>query len=228
MPDGEPPRRRDILRAGAAAGLAGLGLAASGVSALDGTVTQNDGGESSYAFSYGLQTGDRFQVQSPLRTPEGDPATESVPASCRDAGDPSELRVLIVRAYRGDIDLGYEGLLVPPEAIAATGETTTTPETTAVNDTAETTTTPETAVGETTAGPETATEAALQDATTTEKTSETTTAGDTESATDTEPTPLPEIRLGEWYRVDSVTKCDSVSKMTVAVAEPPETATADP
>lgn len=261
MADGEAPRRRDVLRAGAAAGLAGIGWATSGVSARDGTAPQD--GEPRSVFSYGLQTGDRFQVQSRLRTPDGDPATETVPATCLDDGASPELPVLIVRAYRDDIRLGYEGLFAPEQALATeaaetteteaaeetetTGETETTPagepeetttrpaETTATETVAEAairdeTTVEETTAEETTVETATATTVTAEMTETTETTAEaneTTPADDAEADAGDEPASLPEIRVGEWYRVAEMTKCDSLSKMTLAVAEPPETETTD-
>lgn len=208
MGDGESPRRRELLRAGAAAA---AGLAAFGWSAGDASVrgqsavaadqqTTTEDGENAYAFSYDLQEGDRFRVESRIRTPEDDPATETIPSNCLDGG-PREFPAFVVRAYRGDVQLGYEGLFVPQGAIETGTTGTTTTETTTTTTTAETTTTAdetnetttptETAeqVNETTAANRTTTattEAAMQDETTTEPETDTTTEADTETTPDGE------------------------------------------
>jgi hypothetical protein len=305
MGEGESPRRRDVLRASAVGGLVAFGWSAGDVSgaertgaAADQETTQQatEGGESAYAFSYDLQEGDRFRVQSRLRTSEGDPATEMIPATCLDGGA-QEFPAFVVRAYRGDLQLGYEGLFVPQQAPeAGSGGTTTTTETSEADETTttETITTTETTTtdtvnetdtptetlepvnetdtptetlepaNETNAANETTTtttEAAIQDATTTETTeSETETTTDTETTPDgetdttateteettteteetttettetatpaTETTPdgadgLPEIRVGEWYRVASMSKCDSLSRLSLEAAEARTTA----
>ncbi|WP_128475951.1 hypothetical protein [Halorussus pelagicus] len=188
MGEGESRRRRDFLRAGAVAGLVAFGWSAGGASGADRTAatanqqttdgerttddqrTTTQDAESAYAFSYDLQQGDRFRVESRLRTAEDDPATETIPATCLDGGS-REFAAFVVRAYRSDIQFGYEGLFVPPTVSA------------------------------------TATEAAMQDETTTR-------AGNA----------LPEIRLGEWYRVASMSKCDSLSRLSLEPAASPTTA----
>lgn len=282
MTDGESPRRRDVLRAGTAAGLAALGWSANAASTQETTTGGEGGQQSEYAFSYSLQQGDRFQVLSRLRTPEGDPATETVPASC-DPNGGQQYPVFIVRAYRQNIRLGYEGVLVPEGAVETAAETTgttateeeeTTPaaEEPTVTDGETTTTAGETTTtAETeTATTETETEAALQDETTTDAENETDAAAETETTVGTEATTaetetgeeaattegevdattaatetetetettttataepateqaagLPPIRVGNWYRVREMSKCDSVSRLSLEPAEPRETA----
>lgn len=185
MPDLDSLRRRDVLRAGAAGGLAAFGWSVGGVSARDPTTEQRQ--QTAYAFSYSLQSGDRFRVWSRIRTPEGDPATERIPAECLEDGR-REFTAFVVRADRNGIQLGYEGVFFPPDAVATgTTETTTaTNETTAANET--TTSSPENG----TATTETTTEAAL-----------------------------PAIRVGEWYRVTSMSKCDGLARLSLESAEPP-------
>lgn len=291
------PRRRDVLRAGATAGLLGVGgFAFGGVSAQD--------EQARNAFSFSLQEGDQFRVQFQPNDPQGNPATQTIPGTCLENGGAPEFRILIVRAYRGNIDLGYRDLFVPEQVIATQTTTTTTPEsdtttpesdtTTPESDTTTpenatttpseetttlddetTTTTPENA----TATPEnvtttpknvtttpdrgTTTEAAFQDETTTETetTNETTTeiepttttisenatttvgnetttsAEETttpaEETTTTEETTtetqaeLPEIQIGEWYRITSSARCENLYVVTLEPTEPPETATAE-
>lgn len=268
MTNRESTRRRDVLRAGTAAGLAALGWSATAASAQETTTGGEGGQQNRYAFSYSLQQGDRFRVLSRLRTPEGDPATETVPASC-DPNGGQQYPVFVVRAYRQNIRLGYEGVLVPEGAVETAGETTGTTETeeettppaeeTTVTD-GETTTTAEETTTTAETETETQAEAALQDETTTEaengtdaaaetettvgteattdetEAEATTTEGEADATTATETTTtattetttqqaagLPPIRVGDWYRVAAMSKCDSVSRLSLEPAEPPET-----
>lgn len=251
MSDASSPRRRDLLRAGAAAGLFGItGLIASSSSARQDEQTR-------YVFSHSLQSGDRFRVLFRPEGPEGNPVTETVPPDCVDDG-PQELQLFIVRAFRGGIELGYRGLYVPEQAVATEGTTTaqgTTAEETTATETTTTTseeTATETTPEGTTTGNETDEGALRQETTTTpangtttgnETTAnETTTTGNetvtpangtTETATETTPEDetetgaLPEIRLGEWYRVTSSVRCDSLTKMTLEAIERQETTPED-
>lgn len=204
-PNDESPRRRDVLRAGAAAGLLGVtGLSLNGAAAQE-TTTQTDGdGEGGTGvFSFSLEEGDLFRVRFRPRDPFGEPATETVPAGCLD-GEAAEYQLFIVRAFRGGSDLGFRGLLAPQMALAEDLlETTTAPGggTTEADGMTETET--ETAMDGTT---ETATEAALQD--------ETMTPADGD---------LPTIDLGAWYRIASAEPCDGLNRLTIETTEPPET-----
>lgn len=203
----ESPRRRDVLRTGAAAGLLGFaGLTMNGASAQETTPEQETTTPAQEtttpagpqrvqdAFGFSLQEGDLFVVRFRPRDPFGEPATETVPAGCLD-GEAAEFQVLIVRAFRGDRDLGYRGLLVPVRALAQDLlETTTAAETTPAMD-------------------ETTTEAAMQDETTTPGDRQTTTPGDA----------LPELERGEWYRATSSVQCDGLFRLTLETAERPET-----
>ncbi|WP_276301616.1 hypothetical protein [Halorussus lipolyticus] len=185
MPDLDSLRRRDVLRAGAAGGLAAFGWSVGGVSAQDQTTEQRQ--QTAYAFSYSLQSGDRFRVWSRIRTPEGDPATERIPAECLEDG-PREFGAFVVRADRNGIQLGYEGVFFPPDTV----ETGTTETTTATNET-------------TTSSPGNGT-ATIEKAATTE----TATGG-----------ALPAIRVGGWYRVTAMSKCNGLARLSLEPAEPP-------
>ncbi|MFC4448280.1 hypothetical protein [Halorussus aquaticus] len=263
--DGNPLRRRDVLRAGAAAGAVGLGWVASGVSAQDQRARN--------AYSYSLQQGDRFRVWLRPQDSAGNARTETIPEDCT-GGQPGEYQIFIVRAHRDGIDLGYEGLFVPSQAVSdqttgtttteatetttettttadTTTETTTTADTTTETTTTADTTTETTGETETTTTTETTTEAALQEetttanetttsanetATTTETTTpanetmtpDETTANETTVRTDTtaaETTPpgesgLPEIQVGEWYRVTTSIRCDALFQLSLEPAEP--------
>lgn len=198
------PKRRDVLRTGAAAGLLGLvGWSAAG--------TAQDQ-QAQNAFSYSLQEGDLFRVRFRPRDPAGNPATETIPGECPNRQF-EEYQLFIVRAFRNSIDLGYRGLLAPQQA-AETETPQTTPEGEETTP-AEDETTPE----------ETTTEAALQDETTTvnETTpNEETTTPEAET-TPAEEQALPEIQLGEWYRVTSSVACANLNQLTLEPAEQPET-----
>lgn len=225
MTDEKSPRRRDVLRASAAAGL----VAVTGVSVGDSSAQQTD--EAQSAFSYSLQEGDRFRVRFSPRDPSGNPATETIPGTCLDEESP-EYQIFIVRAFRGGIDLGYRGLFAPEQAVVTeTPETTTEEETTPEEEeTTEEETTPE---GETTE--ETTTEeAAFQEETTTTENEtaqettpeeEITTETTTETAPETTPEagPLPEIRRGEWYEVTAALRCEDLFQLTLESIEEPET-----
>lgn len=124
------PRRRDVLRTGAAAGLLGF-------AALTGTGASSDRSppnaaspaqQNRYAYSFGLQQGDRFKVRFRPRD-DGSPVTERIPADCLGPGaETSNFQTLVVRAVRDGIALGYEGVFVPGDAIATDAGATTTPE----------------------------------------------------------------------------------------------------
>ncbi|MFC4448281.1 hypothetical protein [Halorussus aquaticus] len=189
-------RRRDLLRAGGAVGLLGVtGLTANAVSAQE-TTTQagGEGRGGTGVFSYSLEEGDLFRVRFRPRDPFGEPATETVPAACLGGDQSAEYQLFIVRAFRGDSDVGFRGLLAPQAALA--------------EDLLETTT----AAGGGTE--ETTTAAAMQDQTTTPAGQETTTAGGGQ---------LPTIQLGEWYRVASSEPCDGLNRLTIEATDPPET-----
>ena len=193
----ESPRRRDVLRTGAAAGLLGFaGLTMNGASAQETTTEQEtttaEAGVQQVqgAFSFSLQQGDRFRVRFRPRDPAGNPATETVPAGCLDGDQPQEYQLVIVRAFRDGRNLGFRGLLVPMRALAEDMlGTTTAPETTEAADVTalETTTTPEGG--------------------------QTTMPGGG----------LPEIELGEWYRATSSEQCDGLYRLGLETAEQPET-----
>jgi hypothetical protein len=200
----DSPRRRDLLKAGAAAGLLGVtGLTLNGAAAQE-TTTQadGDGAGGTGVFTFSLEEGDLFRVRFRPRDPFGEPATETVPAGCLD-GEAAEYQLFIVRTFRGGSDLGFRGLLAPQTALAEDLlETTTAPD----GGMTETETETETAMD---GAGETTTEAAMQDETTTPAN------GD-----------LPEIALGEWYRVASAEACDGLNRLTIETAEPPETTAA--
>lgn len=202
----ESPRRRDLLKAGAAAGLLGVtGLTMNGASAQETTTAQADG--EGMFFSYSIQADDRFRVRFRPRTPSGEPATETVPADCLDGDQSEEYQLFIVRTFRGELDLGFRGLLAPQMALAEDLRGTTT---VAEDGTTETTTEVE--------GNET-TEAAMQDETTTE--AETTTeVGETTTAMEGQ---APELQLGNWYRATSAEACDGLNRLTIEAIQPPET-----
>lgn len=244
MPDEtESPRRRDLLKASAAAGLLGVaGFTTNGASAQETTTAQADGDGA--LFSYSIQADDQFRVRFRPQTPSGEPATETVSESCLGGDQPEERQLLIVRAFRGELDLGFRGLLAPQTALAEDlPETTTeaeggeTAETTTESDAMTATTEDEQETATTTEGNET-TEAAMQDETTTanetttevettteagETTTEaetTTEVGETTTATDGE---VPEIQLGNWYRATSAEACNGLNRLTVEAIQPPET-----
>lgn len=242
----ESPRRRDVLRSGVAAGLVWLGGATGRGLAQDETTTVQDGtttaqsGQGRYAFSYGLQRGDRFVIRFRPSDSAGDPATETVPPDCLDGGGTQRYQLFVVRANRGSIDLGYRDLFVPPAATGTetpdatpTAEATTTRGTASEGTTAAETTAPErtTAVaGETTEAalqettPETETTLAGETTTTEEETTlaeKTTTPGD--ERTPAGESALPEIQSGEWYRVTSSVRCSNLNRLTLEPAESPET-----
>ena len=215
-----------MLRAGLAAGLVGVTHLTA-----DSAAAKN----SRSAFSRSLQTDDRIRVRFQPRSPDGDPATEPIPEDCLD-GEPQDFQILIVRGIRDGIDLGYRGLFVPEDAIATETETPTetqtTPETTPETETpsdnaTETTPGSETEAAalqaETTPGNETETETTPGNATATETTPGTETTTETTPTETTEPAQLPEIRIGEWYRVTSATRCDSMFDLALKTAEAPET-----
>ncbi|UPW00509.1 hypothetical protein M0R88_00035 [Halorussus gelatinilyticus] len=200
--DSNSPRRRDLLKAGATAGLLGVaGLSLNGVSAQE-TTTQAQGGTG--VFSFSLRDGDRFRVRFRPRDPFGDPATETVPAACLGGDQSQEYQLFVVQAFRNDENIGFRGLLAPQQALA--------------EDLLETTTAP----GQTTeADGETTTAAAMQDQTTTAAGQATTTAA--RQQTTVPPGQLPEIRLGAWYRVSSSESCDGLNRLTIEAVESPQT-----
>ncbi|WP_137287329.1 hypothetical protein [Halorussus salinisoli] len=208
--ESDSPRRRDVLRAGAAAGVLGLaGFTVGGASAQQ---VQN-------AFSLSLQEGDQFRVRFRPRDPQGNPATQTIPGECFEDGEQREVQILIVRALRDEIDLGYRGLFVPQRVLETRTPETTTPaeETPTLGD--------ETTPGnETTPADDTTTEAALQEETT--PGNETTTPADETTPAETTPgarPELPEILVGEWYSVVSSSRCNDFSRLTLERTEPPET-----
>ena len=223
-------RRRDVLRTGAGVGLLGfVSLTATGAS----TNRRAGSGQTQRArnaFSFSLQESDRFRVRFRPRDSAGNPATVSIPSNCFDGGGSREYRMFIVRAYKGQIELGFRGLFVPGEAEGTTTETTEVTETTETTETEgePTTSLADTATDGTTASPdetptdETPTEAAFQDETTTE--AETATTGETTTETTPDEGPaLPEIRVGEWYRVTSSVRCSSLYRLTLESIAGPET-----
>jgi hypothetical protein len=216
MASDESPRRRDVLRAGAAAGLLGAGWLASGATAQD-TTTETDGGQGGTGvFSRSLEEGDLFRVRYRPREPFGAPATETVPAGCLD-GQAEEYQVFIVRAFRGDSDVGFRGLLAPQRALAEDLLETTTA---ADEGMTETETEMDGGMTETEMADETTTEAAMQDDTTTAMGGETTTAMDGEG--------VPEIGLGDWFQVTASEPCDGMNRLTITATEAPETTPAAP
>lgn len=133
--DRNSPRRRDVLRAGAAAGVLGVtGLTLNGASAQETTPADGDGQGGTGVFSFSLEEGDLFRVRLRPRDPFGEPATETIPGGCLD-GQSAEYQIFVVRAFRDDSNLGYRGLFAPQAAIetetgTTPGEETTLPETT--------------------------------------------------------------------------------------------------
>lgn len=244
MVDDESPRRRRVLRASAAAGLAALGWPLADASAGNRAGAQDD--SNGFAFSYGLQSDSRFEVLTRLQTAEGDAVTEEIPEDCFDDDDESrEYEVVIVRAFVEDIRLGYTGLFVPPDALVAQETTTPTEETTTAmpeNETTVAETTPTTAQttaanettpgeGTTTPGGNATTEAAMQDETTTpgnettpavenETTATETTPAAETTTTSAETAELPQIRVGEWYRVTDLTACGDLNRLSLEPTEP--------
>ncbi|WP_276279011.1 hypothetical protein [Halorussus caseinilyticus] len=213
MPN-DTPRRRDLLKAGATAGLLGVaGLTLNGASAQEArtrqeTTTQAEGEGGTGVFSFSLEEGDLFRVRFRPRDPFGEPATETVPAACLGGDRSEEYQLFVVRTFRADADIGFRGLLAPQMALA--------------EDLLETTTAAGGGATETTAmAGETTTEAAMQDQTTTEE-GETTTEV-VEETTTMAGGRLPEIQLGEWYRVASAETCDGLNRLTIEVTDPPET-----
>jgi hypothetical protein len=156
------------------------------------------------AFSYSLEEGDLFRVRFLGQDQTGDPATQTIPADCLDGDEPDEepqeFQILIVRAFRNGINLGYQGLFVPQEAVATEAPETTPEETTPGEKTIPEETTPE--------------ETTPADEETTPTQEETTPAEEPE---------LPEIRLGEWYRVTISGRCVDLNQLTLETAEQPET-----
>ncbi|WP_158056574.1 hypothetical protein [Halorussus halophilus] len=123
--------RRELLKTGTAAGaLAISGWTVVGAAGQETTTeAQAEGG----AFSFSLQDGDLFRVRFRPRDPAGNPATETVPAACLGTEEDEEYQLVIVRAFRGDRNLGFRGLLIPVERFVpepTQTETQTTPETT--------------------------------------------------------------------------------------------------
>ncbi|UPV74474.1 hypothetical protein M0R89_00030 [Halorussus limi] len=207
--DSNSPRRRDLLKAGATAGLLGVaGLSLNGASAQETTTqgtTQAQGEGGTGVFSFSLEDGDLFRVRFRPRDPFGQPATESVPAACL-GGQSEEYQLFIVRTFRADADVGFRGLLAPQQALA--------------EDLLQTTT-EAAGMTETTPAGETTTEAAMQDQTTTAAGQETTAAG--QATTTAAGGQLPEIQLGAWYRVATAEPCDGLNRLTIEAADPPET-----
>ncbi|WP_135852689.1 hypothetical protein [Halorussus salinus] len=227
MTDDNSPRRRDLLKAGATAGLLGVaGLSLNGASAQETTTQQTttpaEGEGGTGVFSFSLEDGDLFRVRFRPRDPFGEPATETVPAGCLGTEQSEEYQLFIVRVFRGGTDLGFRGLLAPQQALAEDLLQTTTAaggETTEAGGMTETT--EESGMTETTPAGETTTQAALQDQTTTAAGGETTTAAGQQ--TTVAPGQLPEIQLGAWYRVASADPCDGLNALTVEASDPPET-----
>lgn len=227
----ESLRRRDVLRSGVAAGLVWSGWTSPGLAqdetttaqeetttAQDDTAAQSQRGR--YAFSYSLQRRDRFVVRFQPRDSASDPVTETVPSNCFDGGNAREFQLFVVRAYRGSIDLGHRDLFVPTRA-------TETPNTTRAEGA---TTTPDGTPEETT--PENETTPGTEATQTGERTTETTTTEGTptggttargDGTTAAGESTLPEIRRGEWYRVESSTRCVSFNRLTLEPTEQPET-----
>ena len=247
--DSNSPRRRDLLKAGATAGLLGMaGLSLNGASAQETTserqqtTTPAEGEGGTGVFSFSLEDGDLFRIRFRPRDPFGQPATETVPAGCLGTDQSEEYQLFIVRVFRGGADLGFRGLLAPQQALAedllqtttaAGQETTPGGQTTVPADE----TTEEGGMTETTPAGETTTQAALQDQTTTAPSEETTTAPGAETTTapseettaaagqqtTVAPGQLPEIQLGAWYRVASAEPCDGLNALTIEASDPPET-----
>lgn len=187
-------RRRDVLRATAAAGL----LGAAGT-ALTGAAAQEQEQAELRTYSYSLQEGDVFRVRYRPHDPAGNPATETVPAACLGGEADEQFQAFIVESYRDEEFIGYRTLLAPVERLAP--------------DVLETT-------EEGTTGLETeTTEAALQDETTE---AETTVAADEEATTVTADE-LPEVAFGQWYRVASSEECDGLYRLRLETTEEPET-----
>lgn len=206
--DSDSPRRRDVLRTGAAAGIIGItGLALDGASAQE-TTTPTDG-RAAALFSYSLREGDTFRIRYRPREPFGGPATETVPAACLGGDRDAEYQLFMVRAFRSDEDIGFRGLLTPQRALAEDLLETTTAaggmtETTAEMD------------GGTTTG------AAMQEETTTGMQAGTTTEMDGGTTTGMGGG-VPELQIGEWYRVASSESCDGMNRLVIETVEPPQT-----
>ena len=218
--DSNSPRRRDLLKAGATAGLLGMaGLSLNGASAQETTserqqtTTPAEGEGGTGVFSFSLEDGDLFRIRFRPRDPFGQPATETVPAGCLGTDQSEEYQLFIVRVFRGGADLGFRGLLAPQQALAEDLLQTTTA--------AGGETTEEGGMTETTPAGETTTQAALQDQTTTAPSEETTAAAGQQ--TTVAPGQLPEIQLGAWYRVASAEPCDGLNALTIEASDPPET-----
>ncbi len=242
MADDDSPRRRDLLKAGATAGLLGMaGLSLNGVSAQETTTQQQqtttpaEGEGGTGVFSFSLEDGDLFRVRFRPRDPFGQPATETVPAGCLGTDQSEEYQLFIVRVYRGGADLGFRSLLAPRQALAEDLLQTTTAAGQETTPGGQTTTAPadETTepggMTETTPAGETTTQAALQDQTTTAAGQETTTVAGQETTTapgqqtTVAPGQLPEIQLGAWYRVAGAEPCDGLNALTIEASDPPET-----
>lgn len=173
-------------------------------------------------YSYSLQEGDVFRVRLRPHDPWGNPATETVPAACLGGEADEEFQAFIVEAYRDEEFIGYRLLLAPVERLAPD---VLEPETETADGGTET-------IGETETDLETeTTEAALQDETTPEETptedegdedEETTVAADEETTT-VSADELPEIDLGQWYRVASSEECDGLYRLQLETTEEPET-----
>ena len=211
-------RRRDVLRATAAAGLLGAtGMTPTGAAAQEQVRMRT--------YSYSLQEGDVFRIRfrayeqrrAPGQTegqPAGNPATETVPAACLGGEADEEFELFIVEAYREGEFIGYRSLLTPTERLAPDVlETTQGTQTTEVET--------ETALGTETE----TTEAALQDETTeetaTEDEDEETTAADGETTT-VSADEFPPIEFGQWYRIASSEECDGLYRLLLETTEEPE------
>lgn len=212
-------RRRDVLKATGAAGL----LGATGMT-LSGAAAQEQEQAEQRTYSYSLQEGNVFRVRLRPHDPWGNPATETVPAACLGGEEDEEFQTFIVESYRDEEFIGYRLLLAPverlaPEVVEPTRETETTD---GVTETTDDVTETET------------TEAALQDETTEDETptddedeaddegEETTVAAD-EQTTTVATDELPEIDLGQWYRVASSEECDGLYRLLLETTEEPET-----
>lgn len=209
-------RRRTVLKATGAAGL----LGATGMT-LNGAAAQEQNQAEQRTYSYSLQEGDVFRVRLRPHDPWGNPATETVPAACLGGEEDEEFQMFIVESYRDEEFIGYRSLLAPverlaPEVLEPTQETETTDGVTETETETETT------------------EAALQDETTEDETptddedeaddedEETTVAADEETTT-VAADELPEIQLGQWYRVASSEECDGLYRLLLETTEEPET-----
>ncbi|MFC4550970.1 MULTISPECIES: hypothetical protein [Halorussus] len=131
--------RRTILRGTAAGALAFGGWTALGAGSEGGqeTTTEQEtategqttaqADEGPLFFSYSLREGDLFRVRLAPRDPEGNPATETVPAACLDGGGPEEFQLYLVRAYRDGNLIGFRGLLARPAVVETETPRTTEP-----------------------------------------------------------------------------------------------------